>query len=335
MWIYNISSLTVLPGWLWRNVTNYEDICNKAKVKLIIAKQFWHLYSLSCDHTWRHTNSVRENRNINIWRKSLLGWSVCIRMMSLCNVAIALSYILSIWTSILSVNSNPNTKHVPQVFISSVKGFGRHLLHCLGHITFHGSFTLQEALVRIMKLLAFVLLAIIAGEFCSFIFPFWFSVSVFIPDTEYDNVIYQVGFYLFIFHWWPSGYSRRLSDMKCTVMIWRSWVQAPTGLNEVRGTSVLSHTLTNIFILSFFFFLFHKTKDKGCRSVVNMRTLCSIHHGLVNVGSKMHYDLGVGSGCKLIISKRELNNLFINSGHNGEYQHAREESHRVDRNYRK
>ena len=31
--------------------------------------------------------------------------------------------------------------------------------------------------------------------------------------------------------WWPSGYSRRLSNMKCTVMIWRSWVQAPTGLN--------------------------------------------------------------------------------------------------------
>ena len=27
-------------------------------------------------------------------------------------------------------------------------------------------------------------------------------------------------------HWWPSGYSRRLSDMKCTVMIWRSRVRS-------------------------------------------------------------------------------------------------------------
>ena len=25
-------------------------------------------------------------------------------------------------------------------------------------------------------------------------------------------------------HWWLSSYSRHLSDMKCTVMIWRSWV---------------------------------------------------------------------------------------------------------------
>ena len=32
-------------------------------------------------------------------------------------------------------------------------------------------------------------------------------------------------------HWWPSGYRRRLSDMKCTVMIWRSWVQTPVGSN--------------------------------------------------------------------------------------------------------
>ena len=32
-------------------------------------------------------------------------------------------------------------------------------------------------------------------------------------------------------HWRPSGYSRHLSDMKCTVMIWRSWVQTPVGLN--------------------------------------------------------------------------------------------------------
>ena len=32
-------------------------------------------------------------------------------------------------------------------------------------------------------------------------------------------------------HWWPSGYSRRLSDMNCSVMIWRSWVRTPVGSN--------------------------------------------------------------------------------------------------------
>ena len=38
---------------------------------------------------------------------------------------------------------------------------------------------------------------------------------------------------------------RRLSDMKCTVMIWRSWVQTPVGSNlGVRGTSLLSCTWT-------------------------------------------------------------------------------------------
>ena len=34
-----------------------------------------------------------------------------------------------------------------------------------------------------------------------------------------------------ICHWWPSGYSRRLGDMKCTVMIWRSRVRTPVGSN--------------------------------------------------------------------------------------------------------
>ena len=32
-------------------------------------------------------------------------------------------------------------------------------------------------------------------------------------------------------HWWPSGLSRRVSDMKCTVMIWRSWVLTAVRLN--------------------------------------------------------------------------------------------------------
>ena len=32
-------------------------------------------------------------------------------------------------------------------------------------------------------------------------------------------------------HWWPSGERRRLSDMKCTVMIWRSWVRTLVGSN--------------------------------------------------------------------------------------------------------
>ena len=44
-------------------------------------------------------------------------------------------------------------------------------------------------------------------------------------------------------HWWPSGYSRRLSDMECTVMIWRSWVRTPVG-SKLRSTSVLSRTWT-------------------------------------------------------------------------------------------
>ena len=45
-------------------------------------------------------------------------------------------------------------------------------------------------------------------------------------------------------HWWPSGYRGRLSDMKCTVMIWRfefepSWVEL-----GVRSTFVPSRTWT-------------------------------------------------------------------------------------------
>ena len=32
-------------------------------------------------------------------------------------------------------------------------------------------------------------------------------------------------------HWWPSGYSRHLSAMKYTTMIWRSWVLTPVGSN--------------------------------------------------------------------------------------------------------
>ena len=32
-------------------------------------------------------------------------------------------------------------------------------------------------------------------------------------------------------HWWLSGWSRHLSDMKCTAMIWRSWVRTLVGLN--------------------------------------------------------------------------------------------------------
>ena len=32
-------------------------------------------------------------------------------------------------------------------------------------------------------------------------------------------------------HWWPSGCSRHLRGMKCTVMICRSWVRTPVGLN--------------------------------------------------------------------------------------------------------
>ena len=31
--------------------------------------------------------------------------------------------------------------------------------------------------------------------------------------------------------WWLSGWSRRLSDLKCTVMIWRSWVWTPVSSN--------------------------------------------------------------------------------------------------------
>ena len=34
-----------------------------------------------------------------------------------------------------------------------------------------------------------------------------------------------------IFQWWLSEQSRRLSDMKCTVMIWRSWDWTPVGSN--------------------------------------------------------------------------------------------------------
>ena len=56
----------------------------------------------------------------------------------------------------------------------------------------------------------------------------WEPVHLKSPQTS--KIMWQ---YISFFwsHWWPSGYSRRLSDMKCTVMIWRSWVQAPTGLN--------------------------------------------------------------------------------------------------------
>ena len=47
-----------------------------------------------------------------------------------------------------------------------------------------------------------------------------------------------------ISHWWPNGESRRLSNIKCTVMIWRSWVQTLARVElEVCGISVLSRTL--------------------------------------------------------------------------------------------
>ena len=32
-------------------------------------------------------------------------------------------------------------------------------------------------------------------------------------------------------HWWPRGWSRHMSDIKCTVMIWRSWVWTPIRSN--------------------------------------------------------------------------------------------------------
>ena len=42
-------------------------------------------------------------------------------------------------------------------------------------------------------------------------------------------------------HLWPSVSSRRLSGMKSTVMIWRSWVRTPVG--SVCSTSVLKSHL--------------------------------------------------------------------------------------------
>ena len=54
-------------------------------------------------------------------------------------------------------------------------------------------------------------------------------------------------------HWWPCGWSRCLSDMKCTIMIWRSWVRTPVGLNM--GSIVLQsiHTwITNIYLMTWF-----------------------------------------------------------------------------------
>ena len=41
---------------------------------------------------------------------------------------------------------------------------------------------------------------------------------------------------------WPSGWSMRLSDMKCTLMIWRAWIWTRLGELGVSSTSVISRT---------------------------------------------------------------------------------------------
>ena len=45
-------------------------------------------------------------------------------------------------------------------------------------------------------------------------------------------------------HWWPSGWSRRLSDMKCTVMIWSSRVRTLAGSNLRCLVLIISRTWT-------------------------------------------------------------------------------------------
>ena len=45
------------------------------------------------------------------------------------------------------------------------------------------------------------------------------------PDSH--NLVVR----FFLGHWWLSGLSKHLSDMKCAVMNWRSWVETPFGLN--------------------------------------------------------------------------------------------------------
>ena len=48
------------------------------------------------------------------------------------------------------------------------------------------------------------------------------------PQTSYKIMWQNIYFFS---HWWLRGYSRHLSDMKCTVVLWRSWVRASVRSN--------------------------------------------------------------------------------------------------------
>ena len=70
-------------------------------------------------------------------------------------------------------------------------------------------------------------------------------VTLYVTPFNVEQTFKADHFHL-LSHWWPNGYSRCLSDVKCTVRIWRSWIWTPVRSN-LRGcsTSVLSCTWSN------------------------------------------------------------------------------------------